>query len=509
MSFLDWLKTLLAGVGHDAELPEYSGGPDVAADVSALTWPALRTASAMYVLLYDFSSWVHRRVEYINFIDDTSVTRRVSIDFAVPEPLDVFDVDDELLPCVPLTFLLKGDVLRNFDLRDAEGNPVPMLTKKQNGHFAGNTLIYLAEEVLGQPLTRRLASLEGRLRLVAESRREEAEPEIASWRREANDEDAAFHTEMKRLVNNPAFIEYAQTLAENYILFAVGPPKPNERRLMKFGYEEQFKVGDDPGLAPGEKLPFWERWQERLGWRVKTVNLAMPAVNLAASFHVEIPAPPEMEVQIARLVFKPWEPAGSGGAASTKHPEETTGSESSDAGEGAEAAEEQFGESASPPEEELDGPAVQRVHLYKAGVSGQFVADAVIYLRARRAGFLLSACLTGWLNVFLLAMGLVYLSDVTADDNSQTAAALLLLGPTFLAGNLIRPGEHRMVASVLIGVRLMLLVAVVSTVFAVGVLAGAAACVRCEVWAIATVVAALMAIGLTASYVLPKSKPRG
>jgi hypothetical protein len=51
--------------------------------------------------------------------------------------------------------------------------------------------------------------------------------------------------------------------------------------------------------------------QERLGWRVKTVNLAMPAVNLAASFHVEIPAPPEMEVQIARLVFKPWEPPAS------------------------------------------------------------------------------------------------------------------------------------------------------------------------------------------------------
>jgi hypothetical protein len=464
----------------------------------------------MYALLYDFSGWVHRRVEYIDFIDDISVTRRVSIDFAVPQPLHTFElVNKELLPSVPLTFLLKGDVLRNFDLRDAEDNPVPMLTKEQNGRLAGDTLIYLAEEALGQrPLTGRLDPLQERLRLVAESHRELAQPEVASWSREARDEGADFRAELHRLVENPAFIEYAQTLAENYILFAVGPPEPNTRRLMKFQYEEPFRVGDDPSLKPGEKLPHWERLQERLGWRVKTVNLAMPAVNLAASFHVEIPAPPEMEVQIARLVFKPWEPLASEEEAADKEQSEPApdGQEQPEEAEG--VAED--GESGPPtPEDALDGPAVQRVHLYKAGVSGQFVADALIYLRARRAGFLRAAWLTGWLNFGLLVGGLVYLNDITASDNSQTAAALLLLGPTLLAGTLIRPGEHRMVASVLLGVRLMLMFAVLATVVAVGLLAGAATGVRCEVWSGATVVAGLAAIGLTISYFRPPARPKG
>jgi hypothetical protein len=148
------------------------------------------------------------------------------------------------------------------------------------------------------------------------------------------------------------------------------------------------------------------------------------------------------------------------------------------------------------------------VHLYKAGVSGQFVADALIYLRARRAGFLRAAWLTGWLNLGLLVGGLVYLDDITASDNSQTAAALLLLGPTLLAGRLIRPGEHRMVASVLLGVRIMLMFAVLATVVAVGLLAGAAAGVRCEVWSGATVVAGLVAIGLTISYFRPPARPK-
>lgn len=87
------------------------------------------------MLLSDFPAWVRRRVENVEFIDDISVTRRVSIDFAVPKQLDELSspVDEHLLPCVPLTFLRKGRVLKNFDLRNAEGNPVPMLTKLENG----------------------------------------------------------------------------------------------------------------------------------------------------------------------------------------------------------------------------------------------------------------------------------------------------------------------------------------------------------------------------------------
>jgi hypothetical protein len=458
---------------------------------SALSDNDFRTASALFLLLSDFPAWVRRRVEYIDFIDDVSVTRRVSVDFAVPEPLEGFtEVDEELLPCVPLTFLLKGDVLRNFDLRDAQGNPVPMLTKDENGTLAGNSLIYLAEEVLQVPLIGTLAPLAERLRAVAEGPREEARAQIDNWQREARSGVGPHPQELRALTNRPGFIRYAETLAENYILFAVGPPEPNRRRLMKFGYEEPFKLGEDPDAPEDEQLPRRERWRERLGWRVKTVNLAMPAVNLAASFHAEVPAPPDMEVQFAQLVFK-----RAGGAAND-------GCDSGESGAGSGGPD---GDGAPElPGDVLDGPLVQRAHLYKSGVDASAVADALIYLRARRPGFLRAAVLTGWLTFALLVGGFVYLDDIASSANSQTAAALLLLGPTLLAGSLIRPGEHRMAASVLIGVRCLLAAEVGATVLAVGLLAGAGAFARHDLWLLATATSGLAAAGLAVSYLWPR-----
>jgi hypothetical protein len=526
MSLGHWVRQLLAGTSTaPPALPVEVVSPD-APDSSPLVSSALsrergRTAAAVFLLVSDFRAWIDRRVEYIDFIDDVSVTRRVSIDFAIPEPLaDFEEVDERLLPCVPLTFLLKGDVLRNFDLRDGQGNPVPMLTKRQNGSRSGDALIYQAETALEEPLAGDLASLALRLRRVAENPREEAQAELASWYDEALHKTGDHWASLEKLIDRPAFMDLAQTLAENYILFAVVPPEANTRRLMKFGYEEPFKLGEDPDADPDERPPAWERLQVRFGWRVKTVNLAMPAVGSAASFHVEAPAPREMEVEFASLNFKlspgaVWdvpelEEEGPEAGLEEVADDAASAPELSDAEEyDADDYDEEDYEDVDDgfPADVLDGPRVQRVHLYRAGVAGLFVADALIHLRARRAGFLRAAFFTGWLTFLLLLGGFAYLDDISSSQNSQTAAALLLLGPTFLASSLIRPGEHRLVASVLAGVRGLLAAGVASTVLAVGLLAGAAPCLRCELWLLATVIAGLAAVGLTFSYVLPRPTP--
>lgn len=263
---------------------------------------------------------------------------------------------------------------------------------------------------------------------------------------------------------------------------------------MKFGYEEPFKLGGDPEANPEDRLPLWERFKVRLGWQVKTVSLAMPAVGLAASFHVEAPAPPEMEVEFASLTFKHYE----GGTDVASGPPESAGQSE---------PEREGGGDDGLPSDVLDGPRVQRVHLYRSGVDGLFVADALIHLRARRAGFLRAAFFTGWLTFLLLLFGFVYLDDISASQNSQTASALLLLGPTLLAGSLIRPGEHRLVASVLAGVRGLLATGIAATVLAVGLLAGAAPCLRSELWIGAACIAGFAALGLTFSYLLPRPTP--
>lgn len=337
-----------------------------------------------------------------------------------------------------------------------------------------------------RPLTGELAPLEPRLRVVAEKLPEESHEELDGWFAQANKQVGPLWRELAVLTGTPGFIRYAETLAENYILFAVGPPEPSKRRLMKFGYEEPFRLGEDPDAREDEELPAWDRWRERFGWRVKTVNLDMPAVNLAASFHVEVPAPRDMEVQLATLVFKRHESPVN----RMRGPDDASQSPTDSVEE--------------LPATEKDGPLVQRAHLYKVGVGQSATAEARIFLRARRPGFLRAASLTGALTFVLLLGGYAYLDDIAASDNSQTAAALLLLGPTLLAGSLIRPGEHRMVASVLLGVRALLAADVAATVLAVGVLAGAAACARSELWLAATVISGVAAAGLAVSYLLPR-----
>lgn len=132
-------KSLEIGEPVGMKLPKFAR--------SALTRRRERTAVAVLVLVTDYPSWVHRRLESIEILDDSSVHRRVSIDLEIPTRL----IDPEDLPFVPLTFLNK-EVLRNFDLRDHEGHPIPMLTKSENGQLAGDTLVAAAEAVLNRVL---------------------------------------------------------------------------------------------------------------------------------------------------------------------------------------------------------------------------------------------------------------------------------------------------------------------------------------------------------------------
>jgi hypothetical protein len=113
------------------------------------------TASAIAALIIDMRSWVHRRVESAQVIDDIAVIRRSSIDLTVPETLNDVDVGRALTAggegFIPITFLNKQR-LRNFDLRDEQDRPLPMLSRRDNGELATNVLIPQAEAVLQRAL---------------------------------------------------------------------------------------------------------------------------------------------------------------------------------------------------------------------------------------------------------------------------------------------------------------------------------------------------------------------
>lgn len=90
-------------------------------------------ALAAAELLLRPRGWIHRRVEQVSYLDSSTIRRRISIDFTPPRA-----------GRLPLTQLTKG-ALTNFDLRDAAGMPIPMLTARENGTLATTMLHALAE----------------------------------------------------------------------------------------------------------------------------------------------------------------------------------------------------------------------------------------------------------------------------------------------------------------------------------------------------------------------------
>jgi hypothetical protein len=401
--------------------------------------------------------WTHRRVESIVILDHVSIHRRVSLDLSVSED-DAVDLD--YVGFTPLTFLRK-EVLRNFDLRNRENQPVPVLTKDSTDHAAGNALIVLAELILETPLPPEIVH---NLRFVPGAEPELARRELEYWRWAASQPTHPHAATWKALISAKAFAAFAESLIDSFVLLAA-VKAPVDRQLIKIGYDERFGIGDGAGPL-GDLLV-------RFGWKRESISIDVPAVSFSDSYHLEIAAPPDLEIDAAQLRF-----------------------------ERAVAGKDVV------PENVTDGGRLQRAHLYVSHVGSEFRAKAFIYFRRQRDAFLWSAFLTALLVVALLAVGLTRLDDLIGDQHanqSQTAAALLLITPTLLAAYIARPGEHRLASKILIGVRCLVVGTAFCAVVAVGVLAASySRCTSLTIWWADLGLATSIAIALLASLVLPR-----
>ncbi len=92
------------------------------------------------------------------------------------------------------------------------------------------------------------------------------------------------------------------------------------------------------------------------------------------------------------------------------------------------------------------------------------------YLRARfrvvRTGFLYAALFTSALASILLILCRTRLQELSAAIDASSA--LLLIVPGLLAAYLVRPGEHALTTSVLVGVRWMLIISGLCALAGVG-----------------------------------------
>ena len=221
----------------------------------------------------------------MELVDDIAVIRRQSIDFTIPAQVDGVSIGDTLVAdaqrFVPLTFL-KKQRLRGFDLRDGGAGPLPILSRQQNGELATNVLISQAEVILGDPLP---VGMRPALHTVAEAPEAEARAALENWRRWAQDATHEFHQEWSALVARQGFVDLGAALADYFIVCAVCEPRPGVRQIFKLAYEE----------------PFAQRTRRLLPWRWTILEFDAPQATMAASYHLEMAAPPDMSVDAGRL----------------------------------------------------------------------------------------------------------------------------------------------------------------------------------------------------------------
>jgi hypothetical protein len=272
----------------------------------------------------DIADWVVRRVEGIRFVDDRTVRRRVSVDYTVPADGVVLrghsGPDVRVLPLA----MMRRKSMVSFDFRDHDDRPMPLLGLRENQALTLSVIRAWAAVLLeagGTPCRPALPTELGALieKVVAG---EQSQLTDAYDKLKKGDHDGVRLTDDR-------FFAVLDRLAGNFVLFGTEPAPPGSRRIVKWSYDEPLTLlhsttayqGHTKGPCPPEPLPgrdaapvsynrtgHNQTWLAPdpllagLGVQPTLIRFPTPGAELAASFHVEITAPPEVSIVSASLL---------------------------------------------------------------------------------------------------------------------------------------------------------------------------------------------------------------
>jgi hypothetical protein len=341
----------------------------------------------------DRERWIQRRVESVEFLGDTTVRRRVSVDF---EPPDRSNWKFKPEGVVPLA-LLEKTLLVDFDSRDESDTVVPILTSEQNGFLSWSALVSLADSALrrkgGGDLSEPTIQI---LRTIATGTPEEAENALFEiLEASLQDKDSA------TMVDNPLFDQLSSELAGNFLLLIDFGERPEHRRVIKFSYVEEL---EDPTLIRGILSV--------LGLRRAVVLFDVPAVGECRSYHFECQVPDDLEISEAALLVE---------------------------------ADDDFRTGRS-----VIRGSMAHMH-FNESVPPEAQGTAFVFLNRRTSGFVRLA----WISSLLTA-GALTVFNINVLDQSElpsSSNSILLAIPGILSAIATRPGEHRLATRLFFGAR--------------------------------------------------------
>jgi hypothetical protein len=394
------------------------------------------------------ASWVHRRVESVVFHDESTIRRRVSVDFTLPRGIPAIPGLGQPVHYVPLT-LLRKRTLVSFDLRDESGATLPMLTAAQNGAIAAAALIAIAEEVNGDTLPDAVAT---QLRAVATGSETSGTQAFYSLLEGGGPNAAA----RLRIMEEPRLLALAQDLATNFIVIAPLGDSAGKRRIIKFSYDEPVAAH---GLTSAIAI--------QAPWQATRYVFRTPSAGDALSYHFEVEAPGDLEISTAGLRVR--------------------------APDGTEFADDDQG-------------SLKRSHLYVSGAPYGAAGLAWVDLVPRRPGLLRAGLLTAIFTAALLTAGRFRVHQI--GEHRDAAMALALAIPGLVAAYIARPGEHRIATGLLFGLRLLILIAGLTAVLvAAALVAGYTGAHLRTIWTTLMAIAWICVAAIAAIVLLPHRAP--
>lgn len=395
-------------------------------------------------LLLPKHRWIHRRVQSVAHLEPRLTNITVSVDFEIPEVSS---------PYLPVSVLPKWPPLFQFDFRNQEDQPVPLLTSRQNGAADQGLLERLVEETCPEALGRE--EFAQALRQITCGPDTDLEPHFETLLDEVL--NCLATTESERL------LEVAAQLTSTTMLWIPVDGEPGERRICKFRYL----------LKSSDLKSRFHRFTQSLSWCQPWEWIRLHHSGGDANFHLEITAPPGLVVkEIESPAFIQFMAADS-----------------------------------SESEHGAPGSALGHFTDFESGLGHVYLSgprpvngDLPVKFAPPRAGRILPPLAFATL-IATLATALTFVLDQIQESGSENAAtAILILVPALAGYVALRPEHHSVTRRHLAGIKVLIGLASIIPVAMAVTLVGSTSASLEEQWRVSTIVAwavvVLLAISL-------------
>jgi hypothetical protein len=406
--------------------------------------------------------WIHRRVERIEFRDDTTARHRISLDFSLPpETPSVAQLHRVPVYLAPLFIVAKdhpnparqakdGSVLAaywNLDYDDETGRSLPLSTRKQGSRIAGMMLVIRGEDVARRAGKDLSDALRDKLVYIATADSFANPSNLHAVMRADIDENDVCND----LRSDPLFRELAYAFATHWlVVHAFVCAEPPQRCIVKLAFDE---------FAHREQGSVEAELRKSLGWKSTIMWTQLPEIGAAGSYHLEISAPPDLEITELGIFGEPYH-LGWGGLPPKKR--KMMGWRG--LWRRSRRRDTKLNLRRRPPRDIATcyikhlGP-LREGQIYLTENPPRRVGATWVKLRVRRQGIINGALFASAI-LFLTLVGFAHFADpiVVAIKNGGSSGPItaLVLLPTVLAAYLARPGEHALTGRMLRALRVLL-----------------------------------------------------